>query len=117
MTLVKGIRAMIIEKDNSPKVWTIVTIGFSFATISCLLKKMSVSNSHFRIAKYMKLLLSLNLHIVHIISCILFNNWQWSPPLAEVTNEKLNLFFEPFKEDFELQLPAQDKISRFKSFF
>lgn len=32
----KGIRAIMIEKDNSPKVCTIVTIGFSFATISCL---------------------------------------------------------------------------------
>lgn len=53
----EGIRAMIIEKDNSPK---------------------------------------------------------WNPPLDEVTNEKLNLVFEPFKEEFELQLPAEEKISRWE---
>lgn len=42
------------------------------------------------------------------------NSPKWNPPLDEVTNEKLNLVFKPFKEEFELQLPAENKISRWE---
>lgn len=42
------------------------------------------------------------------------NSPKWNPPLDEVTNEKLNLVFKPFNEEFELQLPAENKISRWE---
>lgn len=42
------------------------------------------------------------------------NSPKWNPPLDEVTNEKLNLVFKPFKEEFELQLPEDEKISRWE---
>eukprot|EP01018_Ginkgo_biloba_P025313 Gb_09948 [translate_table: standard] len=43
------------------------------------------------------------------------NSPKWNPPtLGDVTDEKLDLIFKPFKEEYELQLPQEEKISRWE---
>lgn len=45
------------------------------------------------------------------------NSPQWNPPLEEITDEKLDLVFKPFEEEFELQLPQDEKITRWEGKF
>jgi len=45
------------------------------------------------------------------------NSPKWNPPLSEVTEEKLDLVFSSFEEEFELQLPQEEKISRWEGKF
>lgn len=41
------------------------------------------------------------------------NSPKWNPPsLSEVTEEKLDLVFNPLEEEFEIQLPQEERISR-----
>uniref|UniRef100_A0A0D6R4V3 3-hydroxyisobutyryl-CoA hydrolase n=1 Tax=Araucaria cunninghamii TaxID=56994 RepID=A0A0D6R4V3_ARACU len=43
------------------------------------------------------------------------NSPKWNPlSLNEITEEKLDLIFKPFEDEFELQLPEEGKISRWQ---
>ncbi|XP_057817066.2 3-hydroxyisobutyryl-CoA hydrolase-like protein 5 isoform X1 [Cryptomeria japonica] len=43
------------------------------------------------------------------------NSPKWNPlSLSEITEEKLELVFNPFKDEFELQLPEEGKIARWE---
>uniref|UniRef100_A0A0D6R0R0 3-hydroxyisobutyryl-CoA hydrolase n=1 Tax=Araucaria cunninghamii TaxID=56994 RepID=A0A0D6R0R0_ARACU len=46
------------------------------------------------------------------------NSPKWNPStLGEITEEKLDLIFQPFEEKFELQLPEEEKITRWEGKF
>lgn len=87
----QGIRALTIDKDNAPKVCSLLN-GF-LITLDCF-------------CKIIHGLFFLPLYALNKMGNLL----QWDPPtLDKVDDEKVELVFQPFADDLELSIPEKEE--------